>query len=69
MSPTNVSEQLRKDGNLRDDIYIADADDQPKSWQDVRNSVNTLLHPETADKQQLVDEFKKDEAAALKNAK
>ena len=39
------SEQLKKDGNLRDDVYVKDYSDQPKSWQDVKDKVKETLHP------------------------
>ncbi|KAF3990139.1 hypothetical protein FT663_01511 [Candidozyma haemuli var. vulneris] len=46
---TGVNEQLKKDGNLRDDVYVRDFDDQPKSWQDVRNTVKETLNPALKD--------------------
>ncbi|SGZ54398.1 CIC11C00000003448 [Sungouiella intermedia] len=41
-----VIEQLKKDGNLRDDIYVNDKDDLPKSWQDVKDRWKDVVHPE-----------------------
>ncbi|KAF7579903.1 hypothetical protein FOB63_004973 [Clavispora lusitaniae] len=40
-----IVEQLKKDGNLRDDVYVKDYSDQPKSWQDVKDKVKETLHP------------------------
>lgn len=45
---TYNSERLRKDGTLRDDVYIPEEEPQPQSWQDVRDSVKATLHPEMA---------------------
>lgn len=45
---TYYSERLRKDGTLRDDVYIPEQEPQPQSWQDVRDSVKATLHPEMA---------------------
>lgn len=41
---TNGSEQLRKDGNLRDDVYIP-PDTAPQSWEDIRKKVQEALDP------------------------
>lgn len=40
-----ISEQLKKDGNLREDVYYKDYSDQPKSWQDLKDKVKETLHP------------------------
>lgn len=42
-----LSEQLKEDGNLRNDIYVNDKDDLPKSWQDIKNKWKEAVHPET----------------------
>lgn len=46
---TNISEQLKKDGNLREDLYVREFDDQPRSWQDVRNTLKRALNPSLKD--------------------
>lgn len=46
---TNISEQLKKDGNLRDDVYVSDYDDQPSSWQDVKDTLSRTLDPSLKD--------------------
>ncbi|XXZ99364.1 40S ribosomal protein S29 [Meyerozyma guilliermondii] len=55
------NEQLQKDGNLRDDVYVPDTSDQPKSWQDLKTKVRTTLHPdlEKEGESKNVDEFGK----------
>lgn len=37
---------MRKDGNLRDDIVVDVTDDQPNSWQDVKDKLKETLHPD-----------------------
>ncbi|KAG7194359.1 uncharacterized protein KQ657_004571 [Scheffersomyces spartinae] len=50
-----VIEQLKKDHSLRDDVYInEDFDDQPKSWQDLKDKVaQALERPEPPQERQL----------------
>lgn len=43
---TIYRDQLKKDGNLRDDVYIQDTSDQPKSWEDLKKKVRNALHPD-----------------------
>lgn len=44
---TNInSEQLQKDGNLREDVYVRDTSDQPKSWEDIKQGIRHTLHPD-----------------------
>ncbi|CUM67459.1 uncharacterized protein PRCAT00005155001 [Priceomyces carsonii] len=44
-----VIDQLRKDDNLRNDIYIRDTSDQPASWSDLKEKVRETLHPNVQD--------------------
>lgn len=48
----NSSEQLRKDGNLRDDIYVHEYDDQPSSWKDIRETMQKVMDPKAAGESQ-----------------
>ncbi|CAH2353143.1 hypothetical protein CLIB1423_09S03730 [[Candida] railenensis] len=52
-----VIEQLKKDGNLKEGIFVPE-DDQPKSWQDLKDKVNIALHPPNTDPK-LTQEFEK----------
>lgn len=42
-----VVDQLKKDGALRTDIEIeVSEDDQPKSWEDLKHSFKSVIHPD-----------------------
>lgn len=58
---------MEKDGNLRDDVYIHDTSDQPKSWLDLKEKVRTTLHPDDPrnGKAELVKEFEKEKQETL----
>lgn len=56
----NLREQLKKDGNLRDDIYIREVDDQPSSWNDVKTTLKETLNPSLKDvpREELKDDLR-----------
>lgn len=53
-----IVEQLKKDGNLKEGIYVRDYDDQPKSWQDVKDTLSKILDPALKDEPR--EELQKD---------
>ncbi|KAK8440787.1 hypothetical protein ACI3LY_000932 [Candidozyma auris] len=55
-----IVEQLKKDGNLRDDIYIREVDDQPSSWNDVKTTLKETLNPSLKDvpREELKDDLR-----------
>ncbi|CAH6721224.1 hypothetical protein CLIB1444_05S06326 [[Candida] jaroonii] len=44
-----IIEQLKKDGHLRDDIEVPEPSNVPETWDDVKESVRTFLHPQLSD--------------------
>ncbi|PSK39862.1 40S ribosomal protein S29 [Candidozyma pseudohaemuli] len=52
------NEQLKKDGNLKEGVYVRDYDDQPKSWQDVKDTLSKILDPALKDEPR--EELQKD---------
>ncbi|ODV64985.1 hypothetical protein HYPBUDRAFT_114862 [Hyphopichia burtonii NRRL Y-1933] len=67
-----IIEQLRKDGNLRDDVYIHDTSDTPKSWEDVRAKWKSVVNPEKPDPikdEKMIQDFKNDEKKVIENSR
>ncbi|CAK7896108.1 hypothetical protein CAAN1_03S01926 [[Candida] anglica] len=40
-----IIDQLRQDGNLREDVFIPDTSDQPTSWTDLQDKIKDAIHP------------------------
>ncbi|CUM54787.1 unnamed protein product [Debaryomyces tyrocola] len=66
-----IIDRLQQDGNLRDDVYIRDTSDQPKSWSDLKEKVKTTLHPNdpSIGKEELIKDFNKEKQETIDSSK